>query len=188
MRRMRTRAGWPIALASFASSSSAAVSSRPGRMGCGSGSAGGQQRESAFALRLIAIRRLTISHLSLAVKSTAEGGRCARPRGTPCFKHLLEFRDGGHPPRNHDLAVDHHGRCSQDAEIQNVGNARYVPDVGCEIEFSAGVDGIPFRILAIGASARRSATTAAGPSTTTISGTSWDRTRAARLRASWPKP
>src|SRR5450759_5091645 len=69
----------------------------------------------------------------------------------PCFEDVLEFRDGGHPTGEHDLAVDHHGRRSHDAEIQNVCDVRHVRDVGCEIEFSAGVDDIPFRILAIGA-------------------------------------
>ena len=72
----------------------------------------------------------------------------------PCFEDVPEFRNCRHTPGDHDLAVDHHGRRSHDAEIQDVGNIRYVRDVRCEIEFGAGVDDIPFRGLAVGAAWR----------------------------------
>ena len=52
---------------------------------------------------------------------------------------LFQLWDGGHPPRDHDLAIDHNGWRPHDAEIQDLGNIRHVGNVRRKIEFRAGV-------------------------------------------------
>src|ERR1035438_8610595 len=103
-----------MALASFASSSSASGPSRPCMLVWGSGSAGGQQMVSDFGLRVIGNRRLTITRPNPArqafIASLCEkhGWAMDEPRSQLFFQDALQLRDAGHPPGDHNLAVQHH--------------------------------------------------------------------------------
>src|ERR1035441_1116517 len=151
-----------MALASFASSSSASGPSRPCMLVWGSGSAGGQQMVSDFGLWVIGNRRLTITQPNPAgqafIASLCE--KHAWATGEPARSHLffqdaLQFRDAGNPAGDHNLAVQHHRWSAHDAKFENLGNVRDMGNVGREIELRTGVDDISLGRLAVGAAGPR---------------------------------
>jgi hypothetical protein len=72
------------------------------------------------------------------------------PRSQLFFQDALQLRDAGHPPGDHNLAVQHHGWSAHDAKFENLGNVRDMGNVGREIEFGTGVDDISLGRLAVG--------------------------------------
>ncbi len=87
---MRTLAGWPIALASFASSSSASVPSSGRVLSGGSDCSGGQHRSSSFASGFIAYRRLAIAHWPAHVKGKRVRSGRSDIRMHKLFAHIKQ--------------------------------------------------------------------------------------------------